>query len=193
MKLQTALLTLIAGIGLVALVGSKASAETADREEISAKARPVVEFLLADWNQQFRSTSVPLAMANLGMEPDDALRLEIAAYFRSHTELANNLKWWGTNNYILSNDEKLIAKYLLNTHRDQERLPGAPELAKAVALSEAEVASRLAFLTQAGLLEKSADSELGFSLTDGYPTWGGPLRYNFHTVSIEGQKPFDVW
>jgi len=192
-KLQTALSTLIAGLGLVALMGSKASAETADREEISAKARPVVEYLLADWNQQFHSTSVPLAMANLGMEPDDALRLEIAAHLRSHTELANNLKWWGTNNYILSNDEKLIAKYLLNTHRDQERLPGAPELARAVALSEAEVASRLAFLAQAGLLEKSADSELGFSLTDGYRSWGGPLRYNFHTVSIEGQKPFDVW
>jgi hypothetical protein len=183
----------IAGLGLLALVGARASAETTDRAEISAKARQVVEYLVADWNQQFHSTSVPLAMANLGMEPDDTLRLEIAAHFRSHTELANNLKWWGTNNYILSNDEKLIAKYLLNIYRDEERLPGAPELAKAVALSEAEVESKLAFLARAGLLEKSAGSELGFSLTDGYRSWGGPLRYNFHTVSIEGQQPFDVW
>ncbi len=152
-----------------------------------------MDYLLEDWDKRFRSTSTPLAMANLGMEPDDAVRLEIGGHFRAHPELANNLKYWGANNYILSNDEKLIAKYLLNTFQDEDRLPGLAELSEAVALPEAETAQRLRFLADAGLLAPSADGDPGYVLADGYKTFGGPLRYNFHTVEIEGEKPFDLW
>ena len=187
--------TAIAAVALVlaGALGAAAPSTVAEEAELSADARRVMDYLLEDWGKKFRSTSIPLAMANLGIEPDGALRLDIGRHFRAHPELANNLKFWGANNYILSNDEKLIAKYLLNTFRDEERLPGLPELAAAVVLPEAETAARLAFLADAGLLNRSAENELGYALADGYKGFGGPLRYNFHTVEIEGEKPFGLW
>ena len=160
---------------------------------LSAEGKQVVDYLLDDWGKQFRSTSIPLALSNLGMEPNDVLRLEIGEFFRSNTQLANNLKWWGANNYILSNEEKLIAKYLINTSGDEDRMPGGKELAKALGMSQKMLKGRLAFMMKAGLLEESGDGALGYQLAEGYKRWGGPLRYNFHTVNVEGEKPFDVW
>ncbi len=160
---------------------------------LSDEGKQVIDYLLDDWGKQFRSTSIPLAMSNLGMEPNDALCLEIVKFFRNNTQLANNLKWWGANNYILSNEEKLIAKYLINTFADEDRMPGGKELAKALGISQKMLKGRLAFLAKAGLLEESGDGALGYQLAEGYKRWGGPLRHNFHTVSVGGDKPFDVW
>ena len=183
------------GAGLLAITPqNKATAATsAGDSSLSAQAQKVVDYLLEDWGKRFRSTSIPLAMSNLGMDPDDALRLEIGKHFRANTDLANNLKWWGANNYILSNDEKLIAKYLLNTFRDENRLPGLDELAEATVLSPDQTARRLGFLADAGLLTPASGEDLGYALAEGHKRWGGPLQHNFHTVAIEGEKPFDVW
>ena len=158
-----------------------------------AEGKQVIDYLLKDWQKRFRSTSIPLAMKNLGMKPDDDLRLKIGQHFRENTHIANNLKFWGANNYILSNDEKLIAKYLINTFEAEKRMPQMQELSKALEMSSDKLKDRLAFMAKAGLLERSDDGDLGYKLAEGYHRWGGPLRYNFHTVGIEGEKPFDVW
>ncbi len=161
--------------------------------ELTADGQQIVEYLLEDWGQRMHSTSIALAMENLGMKPNDDLRLEVGEHFRAHTDLANNLKWWGTNNYILSNDEKLIAKYLINTYADEKRTPELEELSKEVGIPESNLNGRLNFMAQAGLLQASSNEKLGYALTDKYNRWGGPLRYNFHTVAQENTKAFDVW
>ena len=161
--------------------------------ELSARGRQVVDYLLADWEQQFRSTSIALAMRNLGMDAADELRLEVGDYFRGHTDLSNNLKWWGANNYLLSNDEKRIAKYLITTFEKEARLPDPQEAAAALELPESELRSRLAFMAKAGLLQEERAEKLGYVLAEGYGKWGGPLRYNFYTVAVADGKPFDVW
>ena len=161
--------------------------------ELSADGQQIVEYLLEDWGQRMHSTSIALAMENLGMKPNDALRLEVGEHFKAHTDLANNLKWWGTNNYILSNDEKLIAKYLINTYIDEKRIPDLQELSNEVGIPESNLNGRLNFMAQAGLLQASSTEKLGYVLTDKYNRWGGPMRYNFHTVAQENTKAFDVW
>ena len=155
----------------------------ATAQGLSSDAQRVVEYLLADWAQQFRSTSIPLAMANLGIDPNDALRLEIGQHFRDHPELANNLRFWGANNYILTNEEK----------RKQGQTPGPEDVTRAIAIPRERLQGRLAFMAEAGLLGRDASHTLGFSLIADYEPWGGPLRHNFHTVRIEGERPFDVW
>ncbi|MCI0485331.1 MAG: hypothetical protein L0229_01895 [Blastocatellia bacterium] len=165
----------------------------AGTDSLPAKGQQVVDYLLKDWQKQFRSTSIPLAMKNLGMKPDDGLRLKIGEYLRENTDIARNLKFWGANNYILSNEEKLIAKYLINTYETEKRMPGLQESSKALEMSSDKLKDRLAFMARAGLLERSGEGELRYKLAEGYGRWGGPLRYNFHTVEIEGEKPFDVW
>ena len=162
-------------------------------QELSGDAQRVVAYLLDQWAQQFRSTSIPLAMANLDMAPDDVLRLELARHFRDHTDLARNLRFWGANNYILTNEERRIAKFLIQAHEQEGRTPPLSEAARALEVSSDQLRGRLAFMAQAGLLQRDPGQELGFSLIEDYEPWGGPLRHNFHTVRVEGEKPFDVW
>ncbi len=161
-------------------------------QELSADAQRVVAYLVDQWAQQFRSTSIPLAMDNLEMEPNDALRLEIGQHFRDHTELARNLRFWSANNYIFTNEEKRIAKFLIGAHEQG----GTPQLAEAAGILDVSLEhlrSRLRFMAQAGFLESDPSQDLRFSLIEEYEVWGGPLRHNFHTVRVEGEKPFDVW
>ena len=189
MQRQRPRLTVIAAL-VVLSVGLSSPARA---QALSGDGERVVAYLLDDWAKQFRSTSIPLAMANLGIEPDDALRLAIGQHFRDHTDLATNLRFWGANNYILTNDEKRIAKLLIQGHEKDGRTPDLNEAARALAISEERLRGRLAFMAQAGLLRQDLDQELGFSLIADYEPWGGPLRHNFHTVRIEGERPFDVW
>jgi len=161
--------------------------------ELSADGQQIVDYLLEDWSERMHSTSISLAMENLGMKPNDAVRLEVGEHFRAHTDLANNLKWWGANNYILSNDEKLIAKYLINTYGVEKRIADLKELSMEVGIADNDLKGRLNFIAQAGLLQASSTEKLGYALTDKFTKWGGPLRYNFHTVKQEGAKAFDVW
>ena len=173
------------------LLASCARHQQPGRLGLSADGHRVVDYLFADWEQSFHSTTIPEAMAELAIKSDDAFRLEVIDYLRANLGLATNLRSWGPNNYLFTNDEKLIAKVLLNTFRDENRLPTPQEVSAATAIDAQEINSRLAFMGKAGFLETSADEN--YQLTDGSELWGGPLRHNFHTVHVEGEPVFDVW
>ena len=159
---------------------------------LSKKGEEVVDYLLKDWKKQFRSTDIATAMSNLGMKQDDNLRLSIAEYLRNNKGLASNLRWWGPNNYILNNDEKRITKYLIHMIEREGRYPSLDESAKTLDLSQKQLSRRFEFMETVGILKKSKNI-LKYSLIDNYNTWGGPLRYNYHTLYVEGEKPFGVW
>jgi len=160
--------------------------------KLSNKGDRVVDYLLKDWKKQFRSTDIATAMTNLGMKQDDELRLSIAEYLRENRSLARNLRWWGPNNYILSNDEKRITKYLIHMFEKNGKYPSITESSKTLDLSLDYIADRLKFMNAVGIVKKSK-TNLKYSLVDNYATWGGPLRYNYHTLYVEGEKPFGVW
>ncbi len=184
------LLALLAAVGLFVSV---LVAQHADAQELSPEAKQIVDYLLADWSEQMHSTTIPLAMENLAIEPDDSLRLEVGQHFREHTDIANNLKFWGANNYILSPEEKRIAKQIINTLDLEEELPTMEALGQELGIPEERLKDRLRFLREAGLLEDAPDSPIGDELVRRYGRWGGPLRYNYHTVTVGDGKPFDVW
>ncbi len=129
----------------------------------------------------------------LGIKADDDLRFEIITHLRNNPDLANNLRYWGANNYLLTNNERRIAKYLLNTVRDNDKMPGIADMAEIIGLDEGQIKGRLAFLAKAGLIEAAKDSDNGYSLVADAELWGGPLRHNYHTVVVEGEDKFDVW
>ena len=160
--------------------------------KLSSDAEKVVKYLLADWRKQFRSTDIATAMSNLGMKQDDEIRLQIGDHFRKNSNLASNLRFWGANNYILSNDEKRITKYLIHMIERNGGYPTLAEAAIALNLSPKYLNRRLQFMEAAGIVKKSGN-KLKYSLVDNYKTWGGPLRYNYHIIAIEGEQPFGVW
>ncbi len=172
---------------------SDSKADSTDNEDkLSHDAEKVIEYLLADWAKQFRSTDISTAMDNLGIEQDDELRLRIGEHFRDNTQLARNLRFWGANNYILNDDEKRIAKYIIFLFKKENRYPTLSEASNSLDLEEEYIEQRLAFINKTGLIRPS-DNEIRYSLAADHNTWGGPLRYNYHTVSVEGEKPFGVW
>lgn len=175
-----------------ALAASLASPLPVAGQELSPDASRVVDYLLADWQRQFSSTTIPHAMQYIGLEPDDELRLEVIEHLRANDGLAQNLQWWGANNYLFSNFEKRLAKYLILTHERVGEMPSLAQAAETFGVPEAEIALRLTFMTTAGFLQ-TASTPLGFGLAPGYRRWAGPLQHNFHTVRIEGEAPLDVW
>ena len=162
-------------------------------QDLSPKGQQIVDYLLEDWAKQMHSTGISLAMENLGIKPDDALRIEVGKYFRANTSLHNNLTWWGANNYILSGDEKRIGKWLINNFEKDKKIPSPAESAESLGVSEQELRKRLDFLARAGLLVPDEQNPLGYRLTERYARWGGPLRYNAHTVTVGHDDAFDVW
>ena len=180
---------LLVGVALLlAPVGSRAATP-----ELSEQAQMIVDYLLDDWSTHMHSTGIALGMQNLGMEPDDDLRLEVAEHFRANTGLANNLEFWGANNYVFSNEERRIVKALINAFDEDDELPTLAALADELAIGEERLRSRLAFIARAGLLTASTETDIGYELVEKYSSWGGPLRHNFHTITIGDGKPFDVW
>lgn len=178
---------------LIMTAASCGRGQKAASTALSSDGQKVVEYLVADWQGRFRSTTIPHAMANLGMKTSDDLRLEIIRHLRNNPELARNIRFWGANNYLLTNEERRIAKYLLNTNRDEDRLPDIGELSAILGGGERELRRRLAFMAKAGLLATSGTEPLGYELSEDAELWGGPLRHNFHTVTIGNEPIFDIW
>ena len=183
---------LAAIVAAVIALGTPAHAASPEGGQLSGDGQRIVDYLIDDWRKQFRSTSIPLAMDNLGIAADDAVRLEVLAHLHANTDLANNLTYWGPNNYVFSNEEKRIAKYLIHMQEREARAATEGEATEALEVDEAVLRERLPFMAATGFLEES-DDPLGFSLAPGYKRWAGPLQHNFHTVTIEGERPFDVW
>ncbi len=164
-----------------------------NQKNLTTDGQRVVDYLLSDWKKRFHSTTIHQAMANLNIQPDDSLRLSIGQYFRDNPGTARNIRFWGANNYILSDQEKRIVKYLIFTNETTGQIPVSQDMSKDLVITENELYNRLSFLARTGILIKDSDQSLGYSLINNYGTWGGPLRYNFHTVTIDGEHPFGVW
>ena len=183
------LLAVVISIAGVIVIQSELSGKTV---LLSKKGDRVVNYLLKDWKKQFHSTDIATAMTNLGMKQDDDLRLSIAERLRKNDGLAKNLRWWGPNNYILSNDEKRITKYLIHMIEREGKYPSLSESSKTLDLSQKYLSNRLKFMEAVGIVNRS-NNKLKYSLVENYNTWGGPLRYNYHTLYVDGEKPFGVW
>ena len=82
---------------------------------------------------------------------------------------------------------------MINNNDTKKGLPGSKELQDVIGITDKDLKNRLAFMEKAGFLQASNNAELGYTLSESYNKWGGPLRHNFHTVSIDDGNIFDVW
>ncbi|MEE9190680.1 MAG: hypothetical protein V3U16_07915 [Candidatus Neomarinimicrobiota bacterium] len=164
-----------------------------NQKNLTTDGQRVVDYLLSDWKKRFHSTTIHQAMANLNIKPDDLLRLSVGQYIRDNPGIARNIRFWSANNYILSDQEKRIIKYLIFTGEKTDLTPSLRVMSKDLVINENNLQDRLSFLAKTGILIKDSDRPLGYSLVNNYSNWGGPLRYNFHTVTVDDANPFGVW
>lgn len=180
----------------------------------------IVEFLMNEWQEGLRITTVPQAMMRLGVPDDEELRRRVGdrlkRIWRRRLRLRGlwrGLRWlrsanrrkvrpwttslrrlpsllgearsWNPAVYILSNDEKLIARLILNAGR----VPSLEESAAVLDLDRSTVERGLRMLTNVGFLMAVAG---GYQLAAGHQRLLEGLGFNFHTVTLENGEQFNV-
>src|SRR5438128_10243579 len=164
-----------------------------DQAQLSAEEQKVIDYLAKDWGKDSSVTSVDIAMNTLKVAPSDETRFRIGNYIKSHPELHEVIRRWGWVTLVLTPNEKLIARALINAQRDAKPAPSLSELAKAVSIKEPDVKRGLAMLERYGILKR--DSKLGgtgFTVMLRYIKWEPRLDFVFHRISLDSGRQFNV-
>ncbi len=175
------------------LLFSSAANAAIDQGQLNPQEQKVIDYLVNDWGQDFSVTSVDIAMAALKVEPSDETRFRIGNYIKSHPELHEIVRRWGWVTLVLTPDEKLIARALINAERDAKPTPSTSELAKAVGVSEADVKRGLNMLERYDILKKdSSAAKASYRVVPHYIKWEPRLDFVFHKISLDSGRQFNV-
>src|SRR5712671_2525986 len=121
------------------LLFAKGASAANDQVQLTAQEQKVIDYLVKDWGEDSNVTSVDIAMNAIKVAASDQTRFRIGNYIKAHPELHEVVRRWGWVTLVLTPDEKLIARALINPERDGKPAPSLPDLAKAVGLKEPDV------------------------------------------------------
>src|SRR5260370_17563428 len=107
-----------------------------DQAQLTAQEQKVIDYLLKDWGEDYSVTSVDIAMNAVKVTPSDETRFRIGNYIKAHPELHEVIRRWGWVTLVLTPDEKLIARALINAERDGKPVPSVSELTMAVGVKK---------------------------------------------------------
>ena len=175
-----------------ALLFSSAARADDNQGQLNSQEQKVINYLVNDWGQDFSVTSVDIAMQALKLAPSDETRFRIGNYIKTHPELHEVIRRWGWVTLVLTPDEKLIARALINAERDAKPVPGASELAKAVGVSEAQVKRGLSMLERYEILKKDPSASTAYRVIPHYIKWEPRLDFVFHKVSLDNGRQFNT-
>jgi hypothetical protein len=141
---------------------------------LTADESRVVDVLLEDWKDLLRCTSINQAMARVGVPFSHASRLRIAELLAGD-KAASGLMRWAPSIYVLTNEERLVARRALRMWRQGRRNPQADDDEWALSgwtTDQMEVAfdamSRLGFMRKAGDRYELADNPESFLKRKGF-------------------------
>jgi len=164
-----------------------------DQAQLTAQEQKVIDYLLKDWGEDYSVTSVDIAMNAVKVAPSDETRFRIGNYIKAHPELHEVIRRWGWVTLVLTPDEKLIARALINAERDSKALPSVSELAKAVGIKEPDVKRDLAMLERYEILKKDSKADgAGYAVIPRYVKWQPRLDFVFHKISLDSGRQFNV-
>src|SRR5713226_7085022 len=182
---------LLTVIALLLFVNGASAAN--DQAQLNPQEQKVIDYLLKDWGEDSNVTSVDIAMNAVKVAPSDERRFRIGNYIKAHPEMHEVIRRWGWVTLVLTPDEKLIARALINAERDSKPLPSVSELAKAVGIKEPDVKRGLAMHERYEILKK--DSKAGqprFTVMPRYIKWQPRLDFVFHNISLDSGRQFNV-
>src|SRR5258708_31264911 len=94
-----------------------------DQAPLTAQEQKVIDYLVKDWGEDSSVSSVDIAMNAVNVAPSDETRFHISNYIKVHPELHENIRRWSWVTLVLSPDEKLITRALINDDRDCKPAP----------------------------------------------------------------------
>jgi hypothetical protein len=115
--------------------------------------------------------------------------MRMAALLLENAEAKETMRWHPAT-YILTNDEKLIARVLLKHEKDSQPLPAAADIAQALSLPEEKVREGLAALAWVGFLRKTEGQEV--RLAPDYRRFLTGLGFYYHEVVLESGERFNT-
>lgn len=172
-----------------------------------ARVKSVLNYLQQEWSRLFRLTTVEQAINALGFRDEAGeLRRLVGQELRFNPQIHPALTQWGVCTFILTEDEKLLARSLvqapkkagegddeINVFEMETPLEGSE---KATVL----VVEQLKRLEQAGLVKEGKRKGKGggpepsneYVLVPNWEELAGPLEFNFHTLQRENGQRFNV-
>ena len=168
--------------------------EAADRkDQLKSDEQRVINYLLGDWGKDYSVTSVDIAMRAVGVKQSIEARFRIGSHIKAHPELHEVIRRWGWVTLVLTPDEKLIARALINAERDGDSAPGLPEIAKAVGLSQDQVKQGLSMLERHEIIERDPSrGGAGYKVRQRYLKWEPRLDFLFHKVALGNGREFNT-
>ena len=176
----------------VLLLFVSAGLAAGEQKQLSPQDQKVIAYLVSDWSND-TVTSVDIALATLKIEPSDETRFRLGSYIKAHPGLHEVIRRWGWVTLVLTPDEKLIARSLINAQRDSKPLPGVGEIAKAVGISEAQAKRGLLMLERYEILKiDNKAGAAGYSVPPQYVRWEPRLDFLFHKVTLDSGRQFNT-
>ena len=178
---------------LLVYVGQAASKQTPKKQgRLNSQEQKVIDYLVADWGKDYSITSVDIAMAALKMPTSDETRFRIGSHIKAHPELHEIIRRWGWVTLVLTPEEKLIARTLINAERDGKPQPTISEIAKAVEITEAQTDRGLSMLERYEIVQRAASKGAGYKVVPRYIKWEPRMDFIFHKVSLDSGRQFNV-
>ena len=118
---------------------SKPAAASPNLAGLQDDEKKVIDYLLKDWrnwDEEYSITTVDIAMDALHLPPSSDKRFRIGNYIKSHPELNEVLRDWGWQTIVLTPDEKLVARVIVNAERDKQKAPAKSDIARKAGISE---------------------------------------------------------
>jgi len=176
---------------------SKPAAASPNLAGLKDDERKVVNYLLNDWSkwdEEYSITTVDIAMDALHIPPSSDKRFRIGNYIRNHPELNEVLRDWGWQTIVLTPDEKLVARVIVNAERDKQKAPAKSDIARKVGITEKEVDEALRNLSRFGILKRNPSrGGIGYvAAAPRYVNWQPWLDFQFHRITLASGRSFCV-
>lgn len=162
--------------------------------ELSPQEKKVIEYLQSVWGKDNSVTSVDQAMEIVGLRQSDEMRLRIGQYIKQHPELHAVIRRWGWETLVLTPNEKLIARAIINAVREQQPAPTLAQISKATGISQNDVKRGLAMLERYQILKRDeAAGGAGYTVAaPRYLNWHPRLDFVFHRMTVSSGRNTSV-
>jgi hypothetical protein len=154
-------------------------------QALTAEETKVVEILYGDWQDLLRCTSIDQAMGRAGLPVSHRHRLHITEFLRGDAK-ADALMRWEPAVYVLTNEEKLLARRILRLWQERSTIfqPGDAEMQR-FDLGGDRASEAFETLAWLGFLRKTNH---GYELAPNHARFLGGLGFDFHEVVLPARN-----
>lgn len=147
----------------------------------------MLEILCTDWQDLLRCTTLDQAMARLDMPATTEARCRLAEVLLVDPALREGMRWHPST-YILTNDEKVLAKTVLHAAQTPE-VPSLDDLARQAAANLETVREGLEMLCWIRFLVRERGH---LRPAAGHRQFLGGLGLGFHELTVDDHERFNV-